>query len=503
MPEETMLRRSLITLTALATLVGMGCNSRALEVPIPSGETGQKMVFPQTLETKVDLLFVVDNSGSMEQEQQNLAEQFPKLIEALRVDDFGGRIPDVHIGVITTDLGAGSYGLPSCEVSGGDGAALQNTPRVAGCNAPTDKWISYEFEGGQTNIAGCKGDGVECVKDSFSCIARVGLQGCGFESPLEAARRALDAKLQLNPGFLRDDALLAVVFITDEDDCSARNPQLFDPSQQSLTDPLGPLTSFRCFEFGIQCDVNDRNKVGPRKNCKPAGDWLYKVEDYIKFFAGIKGSKDRVLMAAIAGPTSPVTVGKDGQNPSLGASCQSGSGFAVPALRIGSVIQAFDGSVASICDNDFGPALAAIGASIRGRLGNQCVRLPLLTKDSQLVCTPGVDAGGGKTCQKDTLRDADCVVDELIGGMDGKRVSIPRCPAELFDPAVADCGTHCPCWRIVPRAADKCGPNASPKSTPFGLDVLHATEPVKGTMAEATCAAIPGLWGSAQMLEYL
>ncbi len=61
---------------------------------------------------KIDLLFVIDKSGSMEQEQENLAAQFPGLIEALRAPKYGGEgcsdqaldkcnIPDLHIGVKT------------------------------------------------------------------------------------------------------------------------------------------------------------------------------------------------------------------------------------------------------------------------------------------------------------------------------------------------------------------------------------------------------------------
>ncbi|MBU0611790.1 MAG: hypothetical protein KKI08_28195, partial [Armatimonadetes bacterium] len=298
----------------------------------PSTDAGGITFYPQSIEKDVDLLFMIDNSGSMEQEQELLRRQFPKLIEALRSPKLGNQIPNVHIGVVSSDLGAGQYGLPSCEVSGGDGGKLQNTPRLAGCTGPSDPWISYID--GVTNIPGCSGDPVECVKSAFGCIAQLGILGCGFEAQLESARRALDPKLNINPGFIRPNAFLAVVFVTDEDDCSARDPQLFDPQQQGLTDPLGPLTSFRCFEFGIQCNINDRNKVGERTNCVPAFDWLFSVDDYIKFFGTLKPSKDRIIMAAIAGPLEPVVVGKDGPNPSLKPSCQTADGFAVPPIRI-------------------------------------------------------------------------------------------------------------------------------------------------------------------------
>ncbi|MCK5796173.1 MAG: VWA domain-containing protein [Deltaproteobacteria bacterium] len=482
-----MTRRALTQVLTLAvgSLAIASCTARPLEIPLPRCESMSALYLPQTLETKVDILFVIDNSGSMEQEQKNLATQFPRLIEALRHEQLGGRIPDVHIGVVTTDLGAGSYGLPSCEVSGGDGGALQHKARIAGCTPPQDPWIAYDFTNDHTNIPGCQGDGVSCVKEAFSCIAQVGTQGCGFESPLEAARRALDPKRNTNPGFLRKDALLAVVFITDEDDCSARNPQLFDPQQQSLSDPLGPLSSFRCFEFGIQCDVNDRNATGERKHCTPAFDWLYKVDDYVSFFRSLKAPGDRVLMAAIAGPTSPVIVGKDGSKPTLAASCQSGSGFAVPALRIAHVVSAFDGTVDPICAPDFGPALRTIGARIRNRLGAQCLTKPVLTDEGKGLCD-GRDADGAP-CEVNNLQEADCLVEEHAGGLDSLAIPVPRCPTELFDPAVTSCGATCPCWRVVRRPADRCGPKATPPSTAFGVDILHAKEPETGTTVVARC----------------
>jgi hypothetical protein len=312
----------------------------------------------------VDVLFVVDNSNSMAQEQKNLAANFPKFIDKL--DQAG---IDYHVGVVSSDLGAGNYGLPSCEVAGGDGGKLWNTPNVAGCKPPADPWIS------KTNAPG--GD----VKGAFSCIAQIGTGGCGFENTLESARRALDPTLNVNPGFLRKDAALAVVMLTDEDDCSADKAKLYDPNQSSLTDPLGPLTSFRCFEFGVSCDINDREKPGPRKSCAPAYSWLHGVKDYATFFKGLK-PPGRVMMAAIAGPAEPVTVGVDANNPTLKPSCQSQNGMAVPAIRIKALMDSLGafghfntgkdagGKAVSvdICSPDFSPALAHIGELVTTKI---------------------------------------------------------------------------------------------------------------------------------------
>src|SRR5206468_1785318 len=64
----------------------------------------------------------------------------------------------------------------------------------------------------------------------FRCTAGLYLDGCGLEQQLEAVYRALvyhDASDRAdnadpNAGFLRDDALLAIVLLTDEEDGSVQ-----------------------------------------------------------------------------------------------------------------------------------------------------------------------------------------------------------------------------------------------------------------------------------------
>ena len=384
-------RKILSLALAMAFGVGLlGCND-GRGLPLPAGADGGSAIDTGEPETtvpptpsqgtnKLDVLFVIDNSGSMQQEQQALTAAFPTLLARLRdpllgadasglpctsADRRGCRLPDLRVGVVSTDLGAGNYSLPSCEVAGGDGGKLQTTPRVAGCTAPSDPWIAYDPKTDQTNVKTGATKPLERAGEAFRCIAELGIGGCGFESPLEAARRALDPKLAVNAGFLRADARLLVVFITDEDDCSAANPQLFDPAQQGAHDPLGALSSFRCFEFGVTCDINDRTVVGPRTGCKPSTQgWLKPVSDYVAFFGSLKPIKGQVQLAMLAGPTTPVAVGQQGGMAVLQPSCQSANGLAVPPLRLQALVDAFGGTSASICDSDYKPALEQIAAAV-------------------------------------------------------------------------------------------------------------------------------------------
>jgi len=341
----------------------------------------------------VDILFVIDNSGSMKAEQGNLANNFPAFMNQLMTPGGGNKQPNVRFGVVSSDLGAGNLYTDNTCYTDGDKGALHNKAQVLGCTPPRDKWIEYKEVNGvpSSNVPG-GGDPITQVKDAFSCIAKLGTDGCGFEHTLLSSMKALDSKANINPGFLRngdpckagrDDAILGVLFITDEDDCSAANQQVFDPSQQGLNDPLGPLTSFRCFEFGVQCTCPgkpkcDRFTQGPRTNCKPGGQYLHKVDNFISFFKNLKkypvkdgsgkcvakANPHRVVMAAIAGPTGirpyierngkvttnaqkkgHVTVGVTGTYPTLKPSCSINMGGkdnqAVPAVRVQALVHAF------------------------------------------------------------------------------------------------------------------------------------------------------------------
>ncbi len=134
-------------------------------------ELGMTEVFHQPeVHESADVLFVVDNSCSMAEEQERLSANFDAFVEVLSAS-----YADFQIGVVTTDVA--------------DNGALQgavytrDTPDLA---------------------------------EAFKQTILVGTDGTKDEKGFESAKRALIN----NPGFLRNDAALNLVFMSDEDDHS-------------------------------------------------------------------------------------------------------------------------------------------------------------------------------------------------------------------------------------------------------------------------------------------
>ncbi len=205
-----------------------------LQIESRGGEVWFWLGWPQGT---VDLLFVVDNSNSMREEQANLTSSFPVLAQDLLAeqDMDGDGIADgtaatsVHLGVISTDLGTGEHAMATCGPTGDDGILVRPAPGgFFGCADAYPAFLTY--------------DGIEDPPmEDFFCLVTLGTGGCGWEQPLAAAERATTTQADgPNAGFLRPGADLVAVLVTDEDDCSVS-----DPSILADDEALGPLNT-RC-----------------------------------------------------------------------------------------------------------------------------------------------------------------------------------------------------------------------------------------------------------------
>lgn len=295
---------------------------------------------------KADVLFVVDNSSGMAPFQQALLAAIPTLEAALKGLP---AMPDYHIGVVTTDLGAGPFTFLGCNRCGRDGR-LQSNPSACQWGSPSAGFYLTNTLFGP-------------MAENFECLAAVGDQGCGFEQPLESAAILLTT-LSISAGFLRPDASLIIVVVSNEDDCSAKDPALFDPSDATL----GPAASFRCFQHGITCNIDDPTVAGPRSDCAPiAGGKLRDVSTYVSLFQSMKPA-GRVGVVVVAGPATPVSVSLDGVGAKLDPSCSLAlvAASAEPGIRLKALADAFGarGKFHSICGS-FAGAMADIAAMMQ------------------------------------------------------------------------------------------------------------------------------------------
>src|SRR5690349_23940233 len=95
---------STTSILGLATLgLLAGCPDRTISEVNPQQGRVEYKEIPVTLNRNVDILFVIDDSPSMLDKQTNVKNNFPKFIDVLAT--IQGGLPDVHIGVVTSDMG--------------------------------------------------------------------------------------------------------------------------------------------------------------------------------------------------------------------------------------------------------------------------------------------------------------------------------------------------------------------------------------------------------------
>lgn len=245
---------------------------------------------PDTACQKVDVLFVIDNSGSMLDEQQNIVNSFPDFVSEMQA-----KLEDTesyHVGVVTSD--ANAFNAGGCNMHG---ALVTRTGGTGSSNQTCAPYASGKNFMDETDDLGQK----------FLCAGQVGTNGDGDEEPMYALGQALSPGLNgagaCNDGFIREDALLIVVIITDEEDDHEVEACMQSPQPGSAGEP---------------------------------GDWYNTV-------VGAKGGvEENIVVLALTGPVQPAC-------PPL-EKCEGGIDGAEVATRIVGFTEMFTyGSVGQIC----------------------------------------------------------------------------------------------------------------------------------------------------------
>jgi hypothetical protein len=243
-------------LFALALLPRCACDT----VPSDAIERCEaSAVIPGAVAT--DILFVIDDSGSMSQEQDNLAANLGAFLDTLVASPIQN---DFQIGVTTTAVEGfdSTTSFTSGPESGNPypaGALVADDPASTTAGDLVYDLAAYPSSGGWGGLRilsrGAPAADVDAFKQSF----RVGTSGSAKEQPFRAARLALSDRIAdgTNAGFLRPGARLAVIFVTDEDDCSDSEPPFtrttvadgnadcHDPTfKQTDLDPVEGLAAF-------------------------------------------------------------------------------------------------------------------------------------------------------------------------------------------------------------------------------------------------------------------
>lgn len=161
-------------------------------------------VTPVEQTKQLDLIFVIDDSGSMSTHQANFIANIASMTATLKASGV-----DTNVGVITTSVGWSATGTAV------DGKMVGTRPVLNNSAA--------DFE-------------TELAKN-----LNVGVNGSGTEMPFEALRLALSEPNLSGPnkGFLRTGGSLAVVFLTDAEDQSAMSVQEMDAFLQTIKGPSG------------------------------------------------------------------------------------------------------------------------------------------------------------------------------------------------------------------------------------------------------------------------
>jgi hypothetical protein len=450
----------------------LACTATQSSAPVCSTANSSDTTVEQTQFTFLeafrplyDIVFLVDNSPGMAAKQSALAAAFPALLDEL--SNLPGGQPDLHVGIVSSDLGAGSY-ASVCKrpTSGGDLGMFQ---MKSGCGAEDGAlWLEQSESG--SNFSGS-------LASAFACASQLGTSGCEYEHQIKAAAVALQRALS-DGSFLRDDAYLGIVLLSDEDDCSADWDS--DMFAQDISDET---VSLRCATRGHVCNGKALEYPTTRafeanfSDCQP-DDKDTSLTRVSKIVDAVRGTKPRPSEQIVVGGLFgwPIESGQNakyriGTDPTATAAnkgkwdylpiCESAKlGKSYGGLRMKAFVDAFgeDGLAYSLCNDDLSPGLKQIGAKLREKATLGCIDEPLLDT--------GVAAGLQPECR---------VVERVPNGTQYTDTPVPAC----------DQSNGFPCWRVRSDAA--CKSNVR-MEIDRGTD---ASPPPRDTFATVTCRTCP------------
>lgn len=185
---------SRIVVSALVSLILSACSNQTFDLPPAQQQFRQSL----TYNNKVDMILMMDNSSSMQQYQDRFAQQVPDMVA--RLNEYG---LDYHIAVVTSDMR-----------TGGNGGMFVGSPKFLTNTTPGLVQLL------QTRVV-------------------PGQNGSDLERGIESVYTVLQPSYLKGEGqgFLRDDSLLVMVYLSNENDYSTNSLSFY----QSYFDKIRPI----------------------------------------------------------------------------------------------------------------------------------------------------------------------------------------------------------------------------------------------------------------------
>jgi len=442
----------------------------------------------------LDILFVIDNSFSTADKQALFAQNFQNFVNVL--DTFPKGRPDLHIGVVSTTVGTGGQAFSGCPMTApnDDGklhsALVGSSVNGVACSSCTPVNGNFLIDSPQadgTRMTNYSCPGANPLQTALPCIAQLGTSGCGFEAQLEAMKRALDGSVPANAGFLRDYAYLAVIILTDEDDCSVKDPSIFSLNNLSNDD-------FRCQPlYAYDCDSPmSATSPGSYTGCKPkTTGYLQNTSYYYDFLVSVKPAS-QVAVAVIGGvdasgrppdpsgfaiSTGPLTIPGANQpqplalQPQCTTTINGNQAIGRPGLRLSDFVSRFGnhGGYYSVCQSDYTPALNDIANRIKTDL-SMCLEGNIDLQDWN-AADPGLQP--------------QCTVSDVLhyGSADASESYVGPC--EMTDATTPAPNGARPCWWVKPDPITCPDPTRTP--THLALQIERSQKPPDGTTQVVSC----------------
>lgn len=226
----------------------------------PDGtETYSEVITVAQPNNKVDILFVVDNSGSMTEEQAEIANKFSGFVTNLR-NPITGQTLDYRIAIATTDNQSGSQ-----EWKDGKLVPFRSSPTTA----TSYYWIDNVTPNQTSLFANTirRPESLRCYQNGYSANTCARIENIsGDERGILTAVKAANRYTQSPLSFIRSDAALHVIFVSDEDERSnggtIAGPIETNDKPETLVNALNALPSASTRKrFVLHSIINTPNEL--------------------------------------------------------------------------------------------------------------------------------------------------------------------------------------------------------------------------------------------------